>query len=161
MPPNTEATWELSWEDPQLIATILSLFVSVPVFFYFLWQLLCNVEDWDMQIDEEGNEFKMTKQMRFQELKRIRQEEIAFARRKSGGGTPPGLPPSISPEESLRFYRETQQVRKMLRKDSKESLKKDEPSTPSKESKESAKKSDSNKGIHKRTRKKKIETDDI
>eukprot|EP00754_Rhynchopus_humris_P040592 Rhum_TRINITY_DN23667_c0_g1::Rhum_TRINITY_DN23667_c0_g1_i1::g.178515::m.178515 len=52
---NGGAKRELDFTDPHLIGTLASLAVSVPLFFYFLWQMIANRDDWDTVFDDDGN----------------------------------------------------------------------------------------------------------
>lgn len=44
--------------DPHFVITILSLCVSISVFFYYLYQLLCNEQDWNAADDVEADRKK-------------------------------------------------------------------------------------------------------
>eukprot|EP01061_Rhynchopus_euleeides_P007931 TRINITY_DN16996_c0_g2_i1.p1 TRINITY_DN16996_c0_g2~~TRINITY_DN16996_c0_g2_i1.p1 ORF type:complete len:226 (+),score=73.71 TRINITY_DN16996_c0_g2_i1:27-680(+) len=70
---------EIDFTDPHLIGTLASLAVSVPVFLYFLYQMIANRNDWDVVFDDEGNEYDESDmiQKRLDHLKQARQGKRA------------------------------------------------------------------------------------
>ena len=76
---NVGAKRELDFTDPHLIGTLASLAVSVPLFFYFLWQMIANRDDWDTVFDDDGNACSERK------LLETRLERLRARKGKRGG----------------------------------------------------------------------------
>ena len=76
---------EIDFSDPHLLGTLASLVVSVPVFLYFLYQMIANRNDWDMVFDDDGNVYSETDviQSRLSKIRRSKGERQAGGRRFS------------------------------------------------------------------------------
>ncbi|KAJ9455332.1 hypothetical protein DIPPA_22053 [Diplonema papillatum] len=54
----------LDWSDPHLLATLATLAVSVPIFVYFLVQMIKSANDWDVAFDEDGKTYSQKARFR-------------------------------------------------------------------------------------------------
>eukprot|EP01059_Diplonema_ambulator_P002285 TRINITY_DN1193_c1_g1_i13.p1 TRINITY_DN1193_c1_g1~~TRINITY_DN1193_c1_g1_i13.p1 ORF type:complete len:134 (+),score=57.31 TRINITY_DN1193_c1_g1_i13:116-517(+) len=81
---------ELDFTDPHLVATLLSLAVSVPVFLYFLYQMIVNAHDWDTAFDEDGHMY--SQKARYNERLEALKKKARLGHGVRKTDTPPGSP---------------------------------------------------------------------